>query len=971
MKNKDYYLKEELDKLLKSDSDIFSFIESSSLDGIWYWNLEKPEDEYMSPNFWKLFGYDPSEKKHLSSEWQDMINPDDLKKATDNFNKHIKDPSHLYDQVVRYTHKDGSTVWIRCRGIAIRDKDGRPIRMLGAHNDYTAVKKAEEQERAKHKQLSSLLNASLYGIMAFKSVYDEDGEIVDFIWTLSNKKACELVDVAEENLLGKKLSEIMSGNFEPLESLNNKSLFEYYKGVVETGRSINLEFYYDNNGFKEWFENKAVKHEDGFIVAFNSITDVKNTKQELQKSEFLWRTAIEANGDGLWDWNLETDKVYFSPQYKSMLGYKDDEILHSLETFKELCHPEHLDYVFKELTEYIGGRKESFDVKFQALCKDGSYKWIQGKGTVILKKEDGSPARVIGTHRDISSFKVLEDSLRKKSLELQAILDSSLDGIKVLEALYNNKNEIEDFKYVMFNQEAYKILNLTQKEAIDNLMSNILSRNFESLKSLNGNSLFNIYKEVIETGKPKKLEFYFENDAKKEWYSNKIVKRNHGLVVTFANITKEKELEESLHIVNNELVESVHALNYAQHVAHMGSWELNLEDNDVMWSDEVYIIFGLKPQSIDIDYKTFQSFIHPEDIETLKLAYEESLENKNEYYVEHKIVLKDGSIKDVIEQGEHIYDESGKAIKTLGTIQDITDKKRQEKDLNEKLQRFIDTQDSIVILTDSKELSFANKKFLDFFDFPNIESFTEKHNCICEFFEEDERFFHLGKLQNQESSWIHEMLSMNGRNRIVSIRDNLGLHHVFNVSIKDFDKTNYIVTFSDISDNMLEKFELEEQAIKDQLTKAYNRVFFSNNIEKILLTHRQYNVYTGIFFIDIDFFKNINDTFGHTVGDNILRKIVQIMEKYTRDDDKVIRWGGEEFIVITQANNISDVTKQADNLRSIIENHQFEVVRKVTCSFGCSINTSSEENIMKTIDKADQALYKAKEAGRNRVDYIL
>ncbi|MAZ40500.1 diguanylate cyclase [bacterium] len=158
----EHYLKKELYDLVKKDSRIFEFLQSGSLDGIWYWDLEKPEHEWMSPRFWENFGYDPKEKKHLASEWQTMINQDDLKMCISNFEKHKKDPNRPYDQIVRYTKKDGSIAWIRCRGLAIRDKNGTPIRMLGAHNDVTTLK---ETEASLHQKLNELeqLNKQMIG----------------------------------------------------------------------------------------------------------------------------------------------------------------------------------------------------------------------------------------------------------------------------------------------------------------------------------------------------------------------------------------------------------------------------------------------------------------------------------------------------------------------------------------------------------------------------------------------------------------------------------------------------------------------------------------------------------------------------------------------------------------------------------------------------------------------------------------
>lgn len=157
MKSDDgHYLKRELYSRLKSSDDIFEFLISGSLDGVWYWNIDNPIDEWMSPKFWEILGYDPKEKKHLSSEWQDLINQDDLKVALNNFKSHCEDPNVPYDQIVRYKHKNGSTVWVRCRGIAIRDERGKAIRMLGAHNDVTSLKNAEF--KSYHDELTSLYN---------------------------------------------------------------------------------------------------------------------------------------------------------------------------------------------------------------------------------------------------------------------------------------------------------------------------------------------------------------------------------------------------------------------------------------------------------------------------------------------------------------------------------------------------------------------------------------------------------------------------------------------------------------------------------------------------------------------------------------------------------------------------------------------------------------------------------------------
>ena len=141
----EHYLKQELYEAVQKDSHIFEFLEAGSLDGIWYWDLENPTEEWLSPRFKELLGYEDHEVPSTSTWWQENIFPEDLQVTIDNFNKHCADPNHPYDQTVRYRHKDGSTVWVRCRGIAIRDETGKAIRMLGAHTDVTALNLANER----------------------------------------------------------------------------------------------------------------------------------------------------------------------------------------------------------------------------------------------------------------------------------------------------------------------------------------------------------------------------------------------------------------------------------------------------------------------------------------------------------------------------------------------------------------------------------------------------------------------------------------------------------------------------------------------------------------------------------------------------------------------------------------------------------------------------------------------------------
>lgn len=134
-----HYLEAELIELIKTNASIFDFIGDTVLDGVWYWNLEKPEDEWMNRRFWINLGYDPESMPHSSSSWQSLIFPEDLLTSEEILQAHLADPQVPYDLIVRYRHFKGTVSWIRFRGTAIRNESGKPIRMLGIHTDITEL----------------------------------------------------------------------------------------------------------------------------------------------------------------------------------------------------------------------------------------------------------------------------------------------------------------------------------------------------------------------------------------------------------------------------------------------------------------------------------------------------------------------------------------------------------------------------------------------------------------------------------------------------------------------------------------------------------------------------------------------------------------------------------------------------------------------------------------------------------------
>lgn len=159
---------------------------------------------------------------------------------------------------------------------------------------------------------------------------------------------------------------------------------------------------------------------------------------------------------------------------------------------------------------------------------------------------------------------------------------------------------------------------------------------------------------------------------------------------------------------------------------------------------------------------------------------------------------------------------------------------------------------------------------------------------------------------------------------------------------------------------------LNELSLVDPLTGLYNRRAFAPKIRNEIDQFERYGTHLTILVIDVDHFKTINDTFGHDVGDKVLKEIAGLIRDYVRKTDFCVRWGGEEFVVLATSTQEDKALIMAQNLRIAIENHHFGIDQKVTISIGLTSLEEGDE-IESFIRKADKALYRAKQSGRNQI----
>ena len=207
----------------------------------------------------------------------------------------------------------------------------------------------------------------------------------------------------------------------------------------------------------------------------------KLSDEKLRKVEERWQFALESSGDGIWDWNVLNNKVFFSKHWKEMIGYEDHEISNNFNEWKKRLHPLDKEKSISDVDKLLSGESDLLNIEHRLLCKDNTYKWILSRGKIVKRTEDNKPLRIIGTHVDLASQKQAEEELIIEKEFSEKIIDTSnaiivgLDKHHIIK-IFNKGAEIitgyaktevigKDWFEIFFPDEIMEVMNKVWKEA--------------------------------------------------------------------------------------------------------------------------------------------------------------------------------------------------------------------------------------------------------------------------------------------------------------------------------------------------------------------------------------------------------------------------------------------------------------------------------------------------------------------------
>jgi len=295
-----------------------------------------------------------------------------------------------------------------------------------------------------------------------------------------------------------------------------------------------------------------------------------------------------------------------------------------------------------------------------------------------------------------------EEKLRASEERYHSLFANMMDGFAFCKMIFDRENKPVDLVYLEVNDNFEKITGLRREKVIGKRITETIPGIKEAHPEL-----FEIYGRVAVTCKNERFEIFFK--PLNLWLAVSVYCPKKGyFAAIFEDISKRKQAQKALE-------ENEKHLKRSQEIAHLGSWELDLINNILTWSDEVYRIFGLKPQEFGASYQAFLDAVHPDDRDSVDGAYSGSLrERKDSYEIEHRVVRKHaGEIRVVHEKCNHIRDESGKIVRSVGMVQDITEQKKAEQELwrakNDWENTFDTVPDLIAILDNNHRIVRANK----------------------------------------------------------------------------------------------------------------------------------------------------------------------------------------------------------------------------------------------------------------------
>lgn len=732
------------------------------------------------------------------------------------------------------------------------------------------------------------------------------------------------------------------------------------------------------------------------LAAMAIVAAIAYRNMEMVRREANWRFALEGAGYGVWDWNVQTGEMLLSKRWKEMVGMAEDKSGTRSDIWSQFVHPDDIWQVTADVDACLNGKSSVFINEHRVLSKDGSWRWILDRGAVVSRSADGQPLRMIGTHTDITERKQIEETLRQKEDQLHLILDSTAEAIYGIDL---------EGRCTFCNTSCLNLLGYTRAEELlgKNMYSMLHQKHSdETPVPKKGSQVYQAIKTWGPTHSDDEVfwradgsSFYAEYWSHPQFRDGEVV----GAAVTFMDITERKRAQDREDTNNrvlymlakgaplNEVLQAI-VLGIERQSPAMLCSVLLLD------ADGKHLLIGAAPSLPDF----FNTAMHGAKIGmgmgscgtaafTGKRVVVEDIQT-HPYWEAYKDLAVEASLRSC--WSEPIKSASGKVlgtfaiyhrdsnsptetdIKLIEQVASLTgiaiDLSRANEERQLALLVYQNSSEAMMVTDAENVIITINPAFTKLTGY-TLEEVLGKNPNVLSFGHQDEAFYEsMWHAINTTGYWQGEIWNRRKNGEVFA--EWLTINTTFN---EDGSVHSRVALFSDIT----KKKESDEliwlQANFDPLTNLPNRHMFYNRLEQEIKKSHRVNLPLALIFLDLDRFKEVNDTLGHDMGDVLLRDAAQRLSSCVRETDVVARLGGDEFtIIVGELTDVNDVERVAQNiLMKIAEPFQLGIeTAYLSASLGITFYPEDAGGVEALLKNADQAMYAAKSQGRNRYNYF-
>jgi diguanylate cyclase (GGDEF)-like protein/PAS domain S-box-containing protein len=405
----------------------------------------------------------------------------------------------------------------------------------------------------------------------------------------------------------------------------------------------------------------------------------------------------------------------------------------------------------------------------------------------------------------------------------------------------------------------------------------------------------------------------------------------------------------------------------AQEVARLGSWRWELGTGDASWSSELYQLLGISPADTTSSREAFNSRVHPDDRDALMRDLRRAVEGGSRYASDFRILLPDGTPRWLHGRGEVTEWADGNPVVMSGTAQDITDRKRAETELHEALSllgaTLDSTADGILVVDTEGHITSVNHKFAEMWQLPeSILAARDDDQALA---------FVLEQLEDPEAfvAKVRELYAQPEAESqdVIEFKDGRTLERYSKPQRVEGEVVGRVWSFRDVTDHKRLERELAHQAFHDSLTDLANQALFRDRVEHALARAVRQDTRLAVLFLDLDNFKTVNDSLGHTAGDELLVAVAGRLQACLRPADTAARLGGDEFAVLLEdLESLQDGPDVAARLIETLRAPQSISGKEIFVHASVGITYGEEgASADALLRNADVAMYRAKSEGKN------